>query len=478
MKDHVNALTFSQAFGISKTGKEDWFDQCIVVDSALCVDPFLMLDMEHDDEFKGAHDEIVAFFRHQLHAVAQAGPDFGNPISKNIIADLTLREVDELTLGFSKSNKGTGSGHKLATAMAAAMVSAIGHGLTEINHFEEIGLLSGNMGPDRISDAAAGITKWRFAKYTTRICKELGVPTELVTLDRARYSLDDQRWVAIQAELPHDPATGRPLMLSPKRFLRKLPVLGIDEFSRFAARQWTEQNRDKLEQKLVRFDKDRILDEARKDPVRRKEFIEFAKRTRGTSYNFVNDPLGLTAPDAARAFVANHPLAFEEPESHEDMGDFVRKLCGYFKHYLEEQRGWSVLWDGNKGKPEKAVQTLFLGVVYLTCASNNVAVDPEANIGRGPVDFKFSKGFKAKCLLEVKLARNRKLKEGLSRQLTAYLNADHTRIGIFLIVKYDDNHDDMIYQVQLEAQQMQLNGHRIEVVVIDACKDKPSASKL
>lgn len=56
---------------------------------------------------------------------------------------------------------------------------------------------------------------------------------------------------------------------------------------------------------------------------------------------------------------------------------------------------------------------------YLYFQTNNIDVLPEANIGRGSIDFKLSRGVNERILIEVKLASNPKLRQGLNLQLVS-----------------------------------------------------------
>jgi len=475
---HVPALTFSQAVGLTVDGSEDWFDPCVVLDTPLCVDPFLMLDLEEDDEFRGAHDEVVTFFQRQFHRVAEAGTNVRSPSMKRVIQSLHMPEARELCLGYSMGTKGAGTGAGLAELMAKAMIASIALGLKNISHFEEISILGGRIGPDRISDATAGITKWRFALYTARICTALNVPLVEQVLDRARYDLDQDRWTAVKALVPLNPHTGKPLLLAPQRFLRHLPTLGSDEFSKFAQRRWRDHHRDELEKKLISFDKDKILEAARKDERIRQEFMALASQAGGKPYNFTRDRWGVNTPKAASEHVRACPFRFEPPTNDDEMKRFVLDLSRYFKHFIEEQKGWELLWDGTSPKPEKAVQRLMFGVVYLICVANDVSVDPEANAGRGPVDFKFSHGFKAKCLLETKLATNSKWLHSVTAQLPTYVVSDVGRCGVYVLITYGSSHRDVVSTLQTAARSVAANGIDLDVIVVDAGKQKPSASKV
>jgi hypothetical protein len=474
---NARALTFSEAYNLTLDGSEEWFDPCIVVDSPLCVDPFLMLDLEQDDEFKGAHQEIVAFFQRQYHRVAQAGTDLSSTPIQTIVQVMHMPEAKELWLGYGKG-KGAGSGEGLATLMVNAMMASIAFGLRDINHFEEISILGSDIGPDRISDATAGITKWRFAQYTHRICTALNVPTAKRILDRARYDLEQDRWVAVEAFVPLNPRTGRPLLLAPQRFLRHLPTLGSDEFDKYAERQWKAHHREELAKKLIKFDKEKVLDAARKDENTRKQFMEMAASRGGKPYNFKHDPWGVTTPNAAARHVTAHPFQFTPPSSGEEMKHFVLGLANYLKHFIEQQKGWELLWDGSRPKAEKAIQRLMFGIVFLTCAANNVSVDPETNAGRGPVDFKFSHGFNAKCLLETKLASNTKWIRSVTKQLPTYIVSDVGKYGVYVLVTHDDSKKHNIAELQAAATSVAANGIEIDVLIVDASREKPSASKL
>ena len=471
-------LTFGKTFGITRDGSEEWFDPCLLFDSPLCIDPFLMLDLEKDDEFKGAHEEIVIFFQRQFNLVAGSWTNMSSPAISRVVQALRMPEAKELYLGYSDGIDGAGSGTGLAMLMVNAIMVSIAYGLTNIRHFEEISILGTGIGPDRISDAAAGITKWRFAKYTERICTALKIPLKKQQLDRAKYDLAQDRWVTIEAFLPVNPRTKRPILLTPQRFLRHLPTLGSDEFADYAERQWKVQHRDDLEKKLVTFDLEKILKIASQDPAIRNQFVAMATNAGGKPYNFNQDRWGVKMPEVASELVKTHPFQFSEPANGKEMKQFVLALAKYFKHFIEEQKGWELLWDKDRAKAEKAVQRLMFGIVFQICAEHNVSVDPETNAGRGPADFKFSCGFNAKCLLETKLARNTKWLTSVTKQLPTYLISDLGSYGIYLLVSYDNLKNENIDKLKEAAKSAASRGMDIEVMVVDASRDKLSASKL
>ena len=89
-------------------------------------------------------------------------------------------------------------------------------------------------------------------------------------------------------------------------------------------------------------------------------------------------------------------------------------------------------------RKEKAVQLLFWCIVKHYCEANNIDPSPEVETGRGPVDFKFSSGYRNRVLIELKLASSSKLKQGFQKQLSTYLNAHKEFHGYYVIIFYND----------------------------------------
>lgn len=98
----------------------------------------------------------------------------------------------------------------------------------------------------------------------------------------------------------------------------------------------------------------------------------------------------------------------------------------------------------------------------------------EVNNGRGPVDFKVSKGAVDKSLIEVKLASNTALKRNLERQVLIYEKANDTRTSVKVIVFYTAEEERKVLKILRE---LDLTSER-SIVLIDARADnKPSGSK-
>ncbi|MBU7318211.1 hypothetical protein [Paenibacillus oleatilyticus] len=109
----------------------------------------------------------------------------------------------------------------------------------------------------------------------------------------------------------------------------------------------------------------------------------------------------------------------------------------------------------------------------LTWFASSSDVNREVNNGRGPVDFKISRGDKDKTLIEFKLASNTKLKKNLEKQVEIYELANNTKKSIKVILYFSEKEYRKVIAVLNE---LSLIGNK-DIVLIDARRDnKPSAS--
>jgi hypothetical protein len=115
---------------------------------------------------------------------------------------------------------------------------------------------------------------------------------------------------------------------------------------------------------------------------------------------------------------------------------------------------------------------LFFRLTWFATPSD---VNREVNNGRGPVDYKVSRGSKDATLVEFKLASNSQLQRNLEKQVPIYEKAsDPTNPSIKVILYFTES--------ELRKVQDILNNLKLidnpNIVLIDARNDnKPSASK-
>jgi len=88
-------------------------------------------------------------------------------------------------------------------------------------------------------------------------------------------------------------------------------------------------------------------------------------------------------------------------------------------------------------------------------------------------------GYNVRALLELKLARNTKFWDGLTKQLPKYLEAEDVQIGYFIVIMFNDaDHERTTGIIEKVQEVKRTTGQDIRHVLVDAGANPPSASKL
>ena len=349
---------------------------------------------------------------------------------------LRLPEVEELCLGYTALGTKCGfSGRKLALQLANGLLKAVPAGIVELKHFEEVQIFEEGIGADEISDATATLVRNRLAQYTMAVCARHRIPTYPLLTDRGLFDLQQGRWLNRTFPLPRNPINGKPVMLVPHRYLRRLPTINPSNFWDYCYDNHNDVLRQRYGEDITRnVDKKTIVDLARALPRFRAQYVRTKEGEGSSAYDVDRDPNGIYQP-AAQAFrwASTHPKLVQ-PQSDAELADAVIAFIDEFRNYVENERGWKLLWNDNgTPKAEDSFQALFMQTVATHCRANNIDVSAEANIGRGPVHLKMAIGYSARVLVEAKLARNTKFWHGLHRQLPKYLEAERVSEGIFIV---------------------------------------------
>jgi hypothetical protein len=143
----------------------------------------------------------------------------------------------------------------------------------------------------------------------------------------------------------------------------------------------------------------------------------------------------------------------------------------YLKDVIENKGGHRLFYDGNRPiEREKDLQILYRLVWFGTPSS----VTTEANDGRGPVDFKISRGARDQTLVEMKLAKNTSLERNLAKQVGVYQRASDAERGIKVIIFFSADEERRALEI---IDRLGLTDNP-DVVLIDARRDnKPSGSR-
>lgn len=147
-----------------------------------------------------------------------------------------------------------------------------------------------------------------------------------------------------------------------------------------------------------------------------------------------------------------------------------RKRVEYLKNAIENQDCYKLFYNGDEPiKKEEDLQLMF----RLTCYGCEYDVNREVNNGRGPVDYKISKGAIDTSLIEFKLAKSSKLKQNLEKQLEVYQKANGTQNGLKVVLFFSEKEEQRVKKILKE---LKLENSKY-IYLIDARKDnKLSAS--
>lgn len=474
-------MKFSELFDFQIEEDDNWFDPILTLDTKLFIDPFLVYQDE-DGAFIGSHDEVISFFNIVFSLIAKSGGNQDSFTWKRAESLLLFPEAYEFCLGYSgKGTQGAGAGKGFAKVIAAALWEAIEAGVQEITHFEEIGILREGIGADIISDITATLLKHRFASYTAAICHKYKVNTASRRYRRGIFSEKHERWNPVEFELPLNPYNDKPILLAPQRYLRELPTINSGEFWDFCYDNENELLRQEFGLDITRhIDKETIVKFARRHPEIRQQFISASEQVEADPYDFERDPKGVHRwYDDSQNYCTTNPLELAVNSE----AEFLNSINGIlleFQNFIENNSGWKLLWnDNDRSRSEEASQLLFLGIVKHYCKANNIDISREANIGRGPVDFKVSQGYELRALLELKLAKNTRFWHGFSKQLPKYQEAEDIDLGYFIVIAYTDNDMKKLSQIQERVEEVNsATDYTITAIVIDARKNPLSASKL
>jgi|ThiBio_1000_plan_1041568.scaffolds.fasta_scaffold01410_8 hypothetical protein len=441
-------MLFSEHYNITRTDDDDWFDPILTLDTTLFLDPFLIYADERG-YFEGSHEEVIRFFDEVFKLVASSHEDRSSNRYKKALADLVFPEVKEICLGYTKEGTdGLGSSGVIARLIASGLSEAIRAGLTEITHFEEVGIIRKNIGADRISDITAGLLRWRLAAYTLDVCKRHNVPTRMRRHSRGRYDAERRTWVPLMMPLPDNPHNGKGILLAPRRYLRALPTINSDDFWDYCYSNENDTLRAEFSHDITsRVNKDVIVDLARKRPDLLKKYLHDVETQDPRPYDFSRDTEGVVAwYEPTREYCARHPVSLDS-RAKAALLNFVEVLLKRFQHFVEQEDGWRLLWDGNRRKNEPAARNLLLGIIMHYCRANNVVVSPLPLVGKDLVNLSVSDGDSVEVLLELKLAVTTRYWNALHKEAPNHEKAGLAELARFIVVTFSDADDDRYKEI-------------------------------
>ena len=428
-------VKFSEEFGIDRDKMKHLgvFNVILDVDTRVFVDPAL-LPLATAPEFIGSRAKVERYFSCIITLLSHTR-SHGDMYWKRADRLLKFKELSGTCFGYTQNGTGGNAiGPILRAKVLETIKELVDEGKTDPALFELLGVFQEKMGCDRISDLVTFILAREIFVYTDRIVTMLEIKPAPVVYDGVTYNSCI------------NPYNDKPLLLLPSDILSPLPVAEcFDDIDFICAENQRVRDEINLYFDLggkTKIHKADILSYMHRSITFCQAMISAYKSFPAKSYDFDADPVGeYIWLQAAKEYVEKHPLDLQG-RALNNMGDVlsvVQIICQKFKELIENNGLNDLLYDSEKQpKHERAAQLLFFGIADSYCTANNIDLSREINSGRGPVDFKLSRGATEKVVVEVKLTSNGQLKHGIEKQLPIYMQQEKTHRAIYLII--DNGH--------------------------------------
>lgn len=464
-------VTFSEQFNISESLLESTgvFDVILDVDTRVFIDPAL-LELCKEPEFVDVCSKVENYFSNII-TLLQHSKQKNDMYWRRANRLLTFNELSGTCFGYSQNGTGGNAiGPVLRDTILSTIKELMVEGETDPVLFELLGVFQEGIGCDRVSDLITFILKENILNYTQRIVTKAGLPTITVNSNLQQYLTC------------RNPYNNKPLLLLPSIILSPLPVANsFDDIDRIC--QENERVRQEINAyfdlgKKSKLQKSQILELMRDNLDFRSALVKAYKTTSKSAYDFYNDPAGeYIWLVAAREYVTKYPLFLTEKAitTVNDVLSVAQKICEHFKSLVEDNGLSKLLYDNGVPKHESAAQLLFYGIADAYCNANNIDLTKEGNNGRGPVDFKLSRGTNDKVVVETKLTSNSQLRHGIEVQLPIYMAQEKTKKAIYLII--DNGHPKALDNFITFYNDLDKSiKEKISYIIVDGTT-KPSASK-
>ncbi len=458
----------------------------LIADLPLFIDPFLLFN-SRKRRYQQLHHEVIRYLRFLRDKATGAGAAAG--LLREWYA---FPEIRQNWLGFSRQgNRGSGLGREFASALHANLRSVFDdfgkEKVTRGSHVEKLCLISDRVGRDKISDFITNLIHGYLLEYTQTFAQRFlqAGQTRRLTVDRVRFSYDTESWERHPFVLPYH--GGDYVLLTPidlltrddtwinRRDLVESFELLPSAISNDALR---EQVSNYFRKMLPKEPRAKDLHDAALETIRRfPELIDYYIRYKE---DHGDEAEGLSRREVAAArklFVEHASELIRNLASTPfyrlagDTFDEAMQRVQFLKDVIENKGGHRIFYAaGQPIEREEDVHVLF----KLTWWGTRSDVSSEVNDGRGPADFKISRGASDKTIVEFKLASNGQLKRNLKNQTDIYRKASNAKRAIKVIFYFSETELGTVLRILRE---LDIQGDP-SVVLIDARADnKPSGSK-
>ena len=431
-----SSKTVSDAFEISPDllTKEGVLNATLAIDTKLFIDPLLFEKSSHVEMntqgvtlYKSHFEKVI-----RLLQKTSSKEDVAWRTARRL---LTFHEIKGTCLGYGAASiTGSGFGTALTEQILQVGKEIVDLGVTDPDLFQVMALFEERIGPDRISDMATNVVFQALNEFNRRVLGDLNLQGNPYTID------------GIKCLFLTNPCQGNntPLILVPRDVLRSLPI-ARDWGSIADAARHNEMIRKRVNEHIAhiwerstRQEKKKLREQALSSPEAFQTLVDAIHAVPRQPYPVDRDPDALVRwAQVAAEFTRRFPLNLKRAEPIRDLdeaADVVKSIISRFRQLIEQNGLNKELYENKKPRHEDTAQRLFFAVADCYCEANNLDLSPEVDSGNGQVDFKISKGFFARVLVEVKLSTNSKLVSGYNKQLEAYKKAEQSLRATYLVL--------------------------------------------
>lgn len=464
---------FSAHFGLSAAAveKAGFVDPILNCDTKLFIDPLLIPTSGHE-AIRERGNELLRERFSQIVKLTAASKAEGDVAWRNASRLLSLDERPETCLGYGGSGtSGSSRPDSIRNRVIATAKEVVTLGEDDPSIISLMGLFEEDIGPDTISDLSTTVLMPVLCALTSDFCKTHGV--------RTRHFPKHPN-----TPLPLNPfRKDTPVVLVPQDIVRHLPL----------AADWEDVPRVVGEIASIRGAFNAYVGNIAEATITdmkkalRKAALASLSNFRDLFEAFMNSSnhydsnVDIFNFYAFRKVLASDPAAFKgkiKPPAVTDgkeLRRIVDEIVVHFRRLVENNNLWEMMWNDRRPKRERASQLLFFAIAEMFCKTNDIDISPEANMGGGPVDFKFSKGYANRVLVEIKLSTGQVV-HGYEKQLEVYKTASGTDSAILLVVDIGKM-GKKLTTIQKRRELRLSHGERAsDIEVVDA-KRRASASK-